>query len=591
MFILISALIDLLHGRVDLIEVGVGLAIGALQTLLQVDLGVGGIGQNNAGNPILQLLIGILDIQVLSDLVLGQLEAQDIAVGIAIQDVLLVQVGMLTLGQIVQIIDVVLRVLVLLTVGQLQIRIIGLVVLLNALDLAGHGLGLEHLADNEVVLVLIIVQGEDNIVILFIALDIEVVVVQNLALGGQRLHGNELAVIIGLHAGDLAQAVVDLNQGNGLVVNIDINFSHNALAGVGIIAALVGGVHGLFNFHAVDKELPGVLIDNSLTQVAVDILLLGALGVDIGGLDGSEGADLGLLVLPGVGGTAIDAVGDLQLQLGEVLLGELDVAVLLDVAVSAGGNVPLDLVGQGSADGDLSAVHVGDDLLIILHHGGLQGVQGIQASLFTGNSLVAVEGVLQALVQADADGLLSDLDAEGAGVVVALDVGVIAQSAQQHLHEGIAGQRTGGTEGTVAVAADDALVGAVGDVASKNVVGGNVAEGSDSGAQLSGSGGAEDQVADDLGSLTTVQGSLGLEGTVGITVDDLHSGQHGDGFVIVDFVSIREVLGAGADGDQRHGHNQSQNQRKELLHVVFSSFKIFAKRAGLLCSPSHGIGG
>ena len=82
-------------------------------------------------------------------------------------------------------------------------------------------------------------------------------------------------------------------------------------------------------------------------------------------------------------------------------------------------------------------------------------------------------------------------------------------------------------------------------------------------------GGAQDQVADDLGSSTTGQGALGIEGAVSIAADDADGGHHVDSFSIVDGAVIGEVLGAGADGDQRHGHNQSQNQRKELLHGVF----------------------
>ena len=520
--------------------------------------------------------------QILVNGLLSQLKAQDIAVGIHVDDVILGQLGMDGLhGGLGHIIVVVIGVGDLVA-GNTQVGIVVVLVLLHAGDLAGHGLKLADLAD-DILVILVPVAGEGDQVLFLEALNVELLVVQ-LGVG----HGSDvdvLAIVVALNLGDFAQVVVDLANGDSVLVVIDIDLGHSAVASVLVlfVIALGGNSSGLLQL-AVHISGPVILllVADDLAQVLIDILALGGLSVNEGGLDGGEGADLGLLQLPHVGGTAIDAILGSQLQLGEVLLGELDILVSLDIAVVLLlGDVPLDLLGQGSTDSDLSAVHVGDDLGIILHHGGLQGVQGVQASLFTGNSLVAVEGVLQALVQADADGLLSDLDAEGAGVVVALDVGVIAQSAQQHLHEGIAGQRTGGTEGAVAVAADDALVGAVGDVASKNVVGGNVAEGSDSGAQLSGSGGAEDQVADDLGSLTTVQGSLGLEGTVGITVDDLHSGQHGDGFVIVDFVSVREVLGAGADGDQRHGHNQSQNQRKELLHVVFSSFKIFAIRRSL----------
>ena len=96
------------------------------------------------------------------------------------------------------------------------------------------------------------------------------------------------------------------------------------------------------------------------------------------------------------------------------------------------------------------------------------------------------------------------------GAGVALDVAVIAQGAQQHLHEGIAGQGSGGTEGTVSITGDDAFLLAVRNVASEGVGGGNVAVGSGVSAQSAGGGGAQDQVADDLGGSATGQGVLCL---------------------------------------------------------------------------------
>ena len=110
---------------------------------------------------------------------------------------------------------------------------------------------------------------------------------------------------------------------------------------------------------------------------------------------------------------------------------------------------------------------------------------------------------------------------------------VIAQSAQQHLHEGIAGQGVGGLEGAVSITGDDAFLLAVSDVASEGVVGRNVLVGSGVSHQSGCGGGAKDQVADDLGGSATGQGGGGIEGTVGITVDDLHGGHHVDSFSVV----------------------------------------------------------
>ena len=301
------------------------------------------------------------------------------------------------------------------------------------------------------------------------------------------------------------------------------------------------------------------------------------------------GANSVTLVIPRAGGaTKRIPIGGL-LQLGEELLGELHEAVVLDVAIVAPALRPGHGLLVALRDDHFHTVDGGGDLLLIVDHGGLQGVEGIQGGLLTGDEVNAVELLNHALVQADADGLLGNVDGPVAAGV-ALVLGVIAQSAQQHLHEGIAGQGASGTERAVGITGDDALLGAVGDVAGEHVAHGHVLVGSGVRTQLSGGGGAKDQVADDLGSSATGQGVARLEGAVFVTVDNSHFGDHGDGFVISDVGVILELLGAGADSDQRHGHHQSQNQRKELLHGV-SSFKIFAKRAGGRCPAGYGIGG
>ena len=74
-----------------------------------------------------------------------------------------------------------------------------------------------------------------------------------------------------------------------------------------------------------------------------------------------------------------------------------------------------------------------------------------------------------------------------------------------------------------------------------------------------------------LGGGTAGQDFSGLEVAAGITVDNADAADDVDSFLVGDAAVITEVLGAGADGDQRHGHHQSQYQRKELLHWVFTS--------------------
>ena len=374
---------------------------------------------------------------------------------------------------------------------------------------------------------------------------------------------------------NLSQIGVDDNDSGLLSVGVHIDLSQNTLA---------GGIHGIIVFldQLVSLDREGLLVQlhavNPVGQgevasvgadVGIDIAALDLSGVGSGQQVGVDiVADILLVIGPVVGGTA-EVVGIVGAdQLLEVLLAELDIAVLLDLAVVQGALVPGQVLAD-AGDGNSGAALADNDAVVILDHGSLQGVEGIQASLFTSDSLDTVEAALQALVQAGVDSLLGNSDGPvGAGV--AFDGRVIAQSAQQHLHEGIAGQGGGGLEGAVSVTGDDAFLLAVSNVASEGVVGGDVLVRSGVSHQSGGGGGAKDQVADDLGSSATGQGGGGTEVTFGIAVDDLHGGHHVDSFRIRDLAAVGEVLGTSRDGDQRHGHHQSQYQRKELLHGVSS---------------------
>ena len=65
---------------------------------------------------------------------------------------------------------------------------------------------------------------------------------------------------------------------------------------------------------------------------------------------------------------------------------------------------------------------------------------------------------------------------------------------------------------------------------------------------------------------------LSAAGKSVLPIDNAQLGDHVNSGFVVNVAVIREVLGAGADGDQGHGHHQSKHQRKELLHSDFSSF-------------------
>ena len=88
--------------------------------------------------------------------------------------------------------------------------------------------------------------------------------------------------------------------------------------------------------------------------------------------------------------------------------------------------------------------------------------------------------------------------------------------------------------------------------------------------QLRCGGGAQDQVADDLGRSPTAQIVRGSEAAVLTAIHNPDFGDHGDSFIIGDVFVVLELLGAGVDRDERHHHGQRQHQRKEFLHVLSS---------------------
>ncbi|MPM75457.1 hypothetical protein SDC9_122450 [bioreactor metagenome] len=249
-------------------------------------------------------------------------------------------------------------------------------------------------------------------------------------------------------------------------------------------------------------------------------------------------------------------------------IGLLDVAVgvalVLNIGVILGADNHVDVL---AGDADIVA--------LVLHLGGLQGVQRQLAGLLAGHAGVAGEGSDEVVVQAGdrADG--SDLHGP-AGAGEALDVTLVAQSAQQHLREGEAGQGAGGTEGAVRVAVDVAGGLAVRDNRGKGVGHGHVLVRSGRDLQGSGGLGADHQRNDDLGGGAAGQSPSGLEVAALIAGDDTELVENRNCFLVLNFTLVGEVLvlgGAGANGDQRHGHNQRHYQRKELLHG-FSSLKI-----------------
>ena len=156
-----------------------------------------------------------------------------------------------------------------------------------------------------------------------------------------------------------------------------------------------------------------------------------------------------------------------------------------------------------------------------------------------------------------------------AGAGEALNIALVANGAQEHLGEGIAGQGVGGLEGAVAIAADVAGRLAVADDARKGVASGNVGIGARVVGQSRGGVGADHQGDDDLGGRAAGQLRLGTEAAVLVTGDDTDTVQNGNCFLVLDLFLVGEIPvlgGSRADGDQRHGHDQSENQGQEFLH-------------------------
>ena len=374
---------------------------------------------------------------------------------------------------------------------------------------------------------------------------------------GSDLHIGVLVALGGHGAVDGAHIGVHQGDHDGVLIVIIEDLGQNAVgAELGVVVVL-GDVHGSGDLGVLNAvHIHGdVSLVHGAAQVQIGVDLVHG---DLGGVSSVSllgvGADLLGLQTPHVGGTGeiVSAVG--QLQVAEVTLGELHLVVVSDglVLIAVGDILP---AGSGVDD---DVAHDNGVLLVILDHGALQHVEGVQSGLLTGHGLGAHELVV-AVVQANAHGLLDDGDLPvGAGV--ALDGAVIAQSAQQHLHERVAAQGAGGTEGAVSIAADDTLLRAVGDVAREGVGHGNILEGGGASAQSGGSGGAQDQVADDLGGRATGQDIIGTEVAVGITVDNTQGRDHIHSFFVGDLAAVREVLGARADSDQRHGHHQSKHQ-------------------------------
>ena len=161
-----------------------------------------------------------------------------------------------------------------------------------------------------------------------------------------------------------------------------------------------------------------------------------------------------------------------------------------------------------------------------------------------------------------------------------LNIALITQGAEEHLAERVAGQGAAGLEAAVFVAADDASSLAVSNHTSKSVVQGHILIGCGGGGNVIGRFRTNQQGDDDLRGSATSQFAFRTEITLGVTGDDSQTVQDRHGFLVLDFIFVGEIFvlgGAGADRDQRHGHDNCQHQGQEFLHETFLLIR-FAKR-------------
>ena len=259
------------------------------------------------------------------------------------------------------------------------------------------------------------------------------------ALAGPNVHGDSLFVLVVVR-GSLAHPGVDGGDDDLLAdLLVDEDLGQNAAAreaGVILVAALqhavglgdvalarVGGRNDIQ--HVVGQVAPGhrlhavdivgqihvlVLQDGGADHV---VQLTAGHGIVVLGdhqLPVNIGADLFLVIDPGVSGTLELILANLLLQLVEVLLSKLHQAVVADVVVLGGLRTPGPGLRAAGGQDDLLAVDNGGHALAILNQVGLDGAERVQAGLLTAHGLQAVELAFQTLRQLDAQSLLRNVD-------------------------------------------------------------------------------------------------------------------------------------------------------------------------------------
>ena len=267
-----------------------------------------------------------------------------------------------------------------------------------------------------------------------------------------------------------------------------------------------------------------------------------------------------------------------NLQILAVLFSKLNSVVTISgLLIADAGSVCLDLGGHGSClgsaivDGDVANDDVAA-LVLILHQSGLHGIVCHLSSLLTGQ-IVGQRNFFHAVVQIRvAQGQLGRVDGPAVAHQV-LDLGVIAQSHQQHLGKLGAQHGSSGVEAAVAVTSQNAFVGAVSNRACAPAVGCHVGIRCHSSRQFVGLLLAHQHVGDDLRSLLTGQGCVGVEVIAVAAIENAGGSHNIDRLFVSDFGVILVVTRVRGEsgGHQAQCHGQRQHQGQNLFQILHGS--------------------
>ena len=327
------------------------------------------------------------------------------------------------------------------------------------------------------------------------------------------------------------------------------------------------------------------------------VVVLGDVAVDAGADEAVEGAlgdiaviGLEQLIAAGAGvddvavelpvvadRAAVVAVGHVdQLEVAEVALGELVIAVVVNVAVGAAG--VLNAGSAGAVDDDAGVAGVDDDVAGgVLHQIGQEGIVGhLGHGVAVGAAGVAGDVVENAGVDGIGHGVGSP-----AGAGQALAVGVVAESDEEHLGKLVAGQLVIGTEGAVLEAVNHALADAVGYVARAPAVGGDVGEGLAARGEVVGAV-AQLHAGDNGRGLFTAEYDIRLIGAVLVPVDDAECLEHYGRLLVRDFVLVGEVR-ARRIGEHAQDQRENQNEAQGFLASLHFGYYL------LECCRFHGV--